>query len=108
MAHFFFFLFLSSYEYCKWDDNSYPQLFQDFHRKLFIRDFKKNKNKSHSFFCHLLVSLLWLDVFREQEKSELDVEGGQMQGQKISVEISKSGRFAKHIVIVKGRNESLK
>lgn len=31
-----------------------------------------------------------------------------MQGQKISVEISKSGRFAKHIVIVKGRNESLK
>lgn len=74
----FFLLFLSSYEYCKWDDNSCPQLFQDFHRELFIRDFKKNK--SHSFLCHLIVSLLWLDIFREQEKSELDVEGGQMQG----------------------------
>lgn len=45
------------------------------------------------FLCYLIVSLPWLDLFSEQEKSELDVEGGQIQGQKMAVEISNSGHL---------------
>ena len=51
------------------------------------------KIKSHSFLCHLIISLPWLDLVSEKEKSELDVEGGQKQGQNMAVEISKSGHL---------------
>lgn len=78
------------------DDNSCPQLFQDFCWELFIRVFlkkqqhtHKKKTESHSFLRHLVFSLPWLDLFSEQEKSELDVETSQLQRQRMSVEISK-------------------
>lgn len=65
----------------------------DFCRELFIRDPFLKKKKSHSFFCHLIVSLPWLDLFSEQEESELDVEGGQKTGAEMAVEIPKSGHL---------------
>lgn len=82
------------------DDNSFSTVISRF-LQIVIYKRSLKKKKTHSFFCRIIVSLPWLDLFSEEENSELDVEGGQKQGQKMAVEISKSGHLEKRIVIVK-------